>query len=174
MLLWIQIFLKSASTHVLLDEPHAGGVLIFHTRAVTWGLGFSCLVQFSACVVVKAIYLLLFICLVPVWWSKLYIYYYLFVSECDGVRIGKRRGSCFQLKVFPHGENYHVFPPFYWRGMITFKVEHSLKMVREKSLRIIKAQISLRSGGGIKAYSIVRFYESLIFTAKFNHDEVLN
>ena len=56
-----------------------GGVLIFYTRAVTWGLGFSCLVQCSVCVVVKAIYLLLFICLVPVWWSKLYIYYYLSV-----------------------------------------------------------------------------------------------
>ena len=42
-------------------------------------------------------------------------------------------------------------------------------MVREKSLRIIKAQISPRWGVGIKADSIVRFYESLIFTAKFNH-----
>ena len=41
-----------------------GWVLIFHTRAVTLSLGFSCLVQFNACVVVKAIYLLLFICFI--------------------------------------------------------------------------------------------------------------
>ena len=189
-----------------------GGVLIFHTRAITWGLGLCCLVKFSACVVVKA------------------IYYYLSISERDGVRTGNSRRSSFQFKVSPTGKT-NRFPPILLEGNVStfssFKVEHSLKMVKEKSIRIIKvqvssrlgveikadsnyrvvfphfiggeclhfeyfqsgaflengprktlrifkAQISPRWGVGIKADSIVRFYESLIFTAKFNHDEVLN
>ena len=70
------------------------------------------------------------------------------------------------------------FPHILLEGNVStfssFKVEHSLKMVKEKSIRIIKVQVSSRLGVEIKADSIVRFYESLIFTAKFNHDEVLN
>ena len=82
----------------------------------------------------------------------------------------------FNSKFSPTGKTTKFFPPILLEGNVstlsTFKVEHSLKMVRDKSLRIIKAQISLRWGAEIKADSIVGFYESLIFTAKFN--QVLN
>ena len=125
-----------------------GGVLIFHTRAVTWGLGFSCLVQFSACVVVKAKYLLLFIC-----------FRMLQCTYLKTLRIGVLTQS-----FPPRGKLPSFFPPILFEGNVstlsTFKVEHSLKMVRDKSLRIIKAQISPRWGVEIKADSIVRFYES--------------
>ena len=79
---------------------------------------------------------------------------------------------------FPPRGKLTSFPPILLEGNVStfsfFKVEHSLKMVKEKSKRIIKVQVSSRLGVEIKADSIVRFYESLIFTAKFNHDEVLN
>ena len=84
----------------------------------------------------------------------------------------------FNSKFSPTRKTTKFFSPILLEGNVstlsTFKVEHSLKLVREKSKRIIKAQVSPRWGVEIKADSIVRFYESLIFIAKFNHDEVLN
>ena len=128
-----------------------GGVLVFHTRAVTWGLVFSCVVQFSACVVVKSIYL----------FKNVTVY----VLETAEDRI-------FNSKFSPTRKTTKFFSPILLEGNVS--TLSTFKVVREKSLRIIKAQISPRWGVEIKADSIVRFYESLIFTAKFNHDEVLN
>ena len=135
-----------------------GGVLIFHTRAVTWGLGFSCLVQFSACQVVKAKYLLLFIC-----------FRMLQCTYLKTPRIG------FLTQSFPpRGKLPSFFPHFIGGECLHFEYFQSGAFLENGPRKIPQDYQSsnLPQDGVLK--SIVRFYESLIFTAKFNHDEVLN